>query len=62
LEAVGVSFRKPQQKFFPTLWNAPKPEIGGTAQAEKTSVAKETFLWGCPGINFKATLPFYGMR
>jgi len=31
-------------------------------QAEKTSGAQEIFLWGCPGMNFKASLPFDGMR
>jgi hypothetical protein len=31
-------------------------------QAEKTSGAQEIFLWGCPGINFKDSLPFHGMR
>jgi hypothetical protein len=44
------------------LWNAPKPEIGGMVQAEKTLVAAEILLWGCPVTNFKASLPFYGMR
>jgi hypothetical protein len=58
---MGISFRRPQHKFFTTLWNAPKPAIGGTVQAEKISVAKEILLWGCPGMNFRATLPFYGM-
>jgi hypothetical protein len=28
------------------LWNAPKPEIEGTVQAEKTTVAAEIFFWG----------------
>jgi hypothetical protein len=59
--AVGISSRRPQHKFFTTLWNAPEPEIGGKVQAEKMSVAKEIFLWGCPVMYFKATLPFYGM-
>jgi len=33
----------------------------GSEQAEKTSVATETLLWGCPITNFKATLPFNRM-
>jgi len=33
----------------------------GSDQAEKTSVARETALWGCPGTYFKATLPFNKM-
>jgi hypothetical protein len=31
-------------------------------QAEETSVATETLLWGCPITNFKATLPFNRMK
>jgi hypothetical protein len=30
----------------------------GFGQAEKTPVATEAVLWGCPGTYFKATLPF----
>jgi len=59
--AMGISFRRTQHKFFPTLLNAPKPEIGGTVQAEKKSVARAILFWGCPVTNFKARLPFHGM-
>jgi hypothetical protein len=31
-------------------------------QAEKTTVAAQMVFWGCPVMNFKASLPFYGMR
>jgi hypothetical protein len=34
----------------------------GSEQAEKASVAWETFLWGCPITNFMATLPFNRMK
>ena len=34
----------------------------GSEQAEKASVAAETLLWGCPIMNFKATLPFNRMK
>jgi hypothetical protein len=44
------------------LWNAPKPEIGVSAQADKTNVAEEIPFWGCPVMNFKASLPFHGVR
>jgi hypothetical protein len=44
------------------LWNAPKPEIGGPVQAEKMTVAVEMLFCGCPVMNFKAALPFHGMR
>ena len=30
-------------------------------QAERTTVIKESVLWGCPGLSFKANLPFNGM-
>jgi len=33
----------------------------GSEQAEKTSVAAEPLLWGCPRTNFKAKLPFNRM-
>jgi len=58
---MGISFRRPQHKFFPTLWNAPKPEIEGTVEAEKTSVARAMLFWGCLVMNFRAKLPFHGM-
>jgi hypothetical protein len=41
--------------------NAPVALNKGSEQAEKTSVAKETLLWGCPITHFKATLPFNRM-
>ena len=28
----------------------------------RATVIKESDLWGCPGSNFKANLPFNGMR
>ncbi|UCF83857.1 MAG: hypothetical protein JSV50_22325 [Desulfobacteraceae bacterium] len=30
----------------------------GVEQAEKVAVIKESFLWGCPVLNFTANLPF----
>jgi hypothetical protein len=30
-------------------------------QAVWATVAKEYVLWGCPGLSFKANLPFDGM-
>ena len=41
--------------------NAPRAVIRGLVQAEKTIVAAEAILWGCPVMNFKASLPFHGM-
>ena len=54
-------FQKAATQILHRLWNAPKPEIGGTVQAERTSVATQIFFWGCPVTNFKAKLPFHGM-
>jgi hypothetical protein len=34
----------------------------GVEQAEKVAVIKESFLWGCPVLNFTANLPFNVMR
>jgi hypothetical protein len=55
-------FQKAATQILHYLWNAPKPEIEGTVQAEKTSVAAEMLFWGCPVMNSKASLPFHGMR
>jgi hypothetical protein len=55
-------FQQAATQILHRLWNAPKPEIGGTVQAEKTSVAVETLFWGCPVTYFMAKLPFHGMR
>ena len=55
-------FQKAATQILHSLWNAPKPEIGGTVQAERTNVATEMIFWGCPVTYFKAKLPFHGMR
>ena len=34
----------------------------GPGQAEKETAAAQAIFWGCPGKNFKAKLPFHGMR
>jgi len=44
------------------LWNAPVALNKYSEQAEKTSVAMETVLWGCPITDFEATLPFNRMK
>jgi hypothetical protein len=31
-------------------------------QADKATVIKASVFWGCPGLNFKANLPFNEMR
>jgi len=54
-------FEKAASQILRCTWNAPIPEPGGTVRAEKASGAKEIFFWGCPGMRFKAPLPFHGM-
>jgi hypothetical protein len=44
------------------LSNAPYPVFRDDVEAKKVTVAAAGLLWGCPGMNFKAKLPFYGMR
>jgi hypothetical protein len=34
----------------------------GVEQAERVTFAVEVLFWGCAGLNFRATLPFNGMR
>ncbi|UCF81952.1 MAG: hypothetical protein JSV50_12115, partial [Desulfobacteraceae bacterium] len=41
--------------------NAPLALYKGMEQAEKATAAKESALWGCPGLNFRANLPFDGI-
>ena len=43
----GDLFQKAATQILHRMWDAPKPEIGGTVQAEKTSVAVAIFFWGC---------------
>jgi hypothetical protein len=59
---LGDLFQKTATQILQSLWNAPRPLIMGTGQAEKTAVAAEIIFWGCPVKNFKADLPFHGMR
>ena len=61
MDARWDLFQKAATQILHSLWNAPKPEIGGTVQAERMSVAAEIILWGCAVTNFKASLPFHGM-
>jgi hypothetical protein len=58
----GGSFQRPQDEFLHSLSNAPVALNKGCEQAEKTSVATESLLRGCPITNFEATLPFNRMK
>jgi hypothetical protein len=59
---VGISFRKAATQILRCLWNAPLALYRGVEQAEKATVIKESNFWGCSELNFKANLPFDGMR
>ena len=59
---MDISFRRAATQILKSLSNAPLALYRGVEQAERTTVIKESDLWGCPGSNFKANLPFNGMR
>jgi hypothetical protein len=59
---VDISFRRAATQILKSWSNAPLALYRGVEQAEKATVIKEPVLWGSPGLNFKANLPFNGMR
>ena len=58
---MGISFRRAAPQILESSLNAPSALYRGVEQAERTTVIKEPVLWGCPGSNYKAKLPFNGM-
>jgi hypothetical protein len=58
---VDISFRRVATQILKSSSNAPLALYRGVEQAERSTVIKESVLWGCPGLNFKANLPFNGM-
>ncbi|UCF84863.1 MAG: hypothetical protein JSV50_04315, partial [Desulfobacteraceae bacterium] len=54
-------FRRTATQILKSLSNAPLALNRGVEQAERTTVIKQSILWGCPGLSFKANLPFNGM-
>ncbi|UCF83211.1 MAG: hypothetical protein JSV50_18860 [Desulfobacteraceae bacterium] len=60
--AVGISFRRAATQILKSLSNAPLSLNRGVEQAVKIIVSRESILWGCPGLSFKANLPFDEMR
>jgi hypothetical protein len=60
--AVGISFRRAATQILQRLSNAPLPLNRGVEQAVKITVSRESVFWGCPGLSFKAHLPFNEMR
>jgi hypothetical protein len=48
-------------KIIQSSLNAPWALNRGVEQAERSTVIKESVLWGCPWLNFKANLPFDGI-
>jgi hypothetical protein len=59
---VGISFLKAAILTLSGVVERPLARIRAASQAKKVTVAAASFLWDCPGMNFKAKLPFYGMR
>ncbi len=59
---MGISFLKAATQILDSLWNAPWAVFRGALQAKKVAVAAEIFFWGCAVQNFRAKLPFNGMR
>ena len=55
-------FKSRITKNIQSSWNAPWALNRGGGQAEKATSFSEIPFWGCPGLNFKANLPFDGMR
>ena len=58
---MDISFRKAATQILTSWSNAPLALYRGVEQAVRATVAKECVLWGCPGLSFKANLPFDGM-
>ena len=58
---MDISFRRAATQILESWSNAPSALHRGVEQAEKATVIKESVLWGCLGLNFKANLPFNGM-
>jgi hypothetical protein len=59
---MDLFFKSRIIKIIQSSWHAPWALNRGVKQAEKATVIKESVLWGCPGLNFRANLPFNGMR
>jgi hypothetical protein len=59
--AVGISFRRTATQILKSWSNAPLASYRGVEQAEKATAINESVFWGCPGLSFKANLPFNGM-
>jgi hypothetical protein len=60
--AADISFRRAATQILKSWSNAPLALYRGVEQAEKATAIKESVFWGCPGLSFKANLPFSGMR
>ena len=59
---MDISFRRAATQILESLSNAPLVLNKGVEQAERATVINASNLWGCPRLNFKANLPFDGMR
>jgi hypothetical protein len=55
-------FKSRITKNIQSSWHAPWALNRGGEQAEKATSFMKVPFWGCPGLCFKANLPFDGMR
>ena len=62
LKVRGDLFSEGRNTNSSQLVERPRALFRGDLQAKKVTVAAEVFLWGCAVQNFRAKLPFNGMR
>ena len=55
-------FKSRITKIIQSSWHAPWALNRGGEQAEKAPSFMKDPFWGCPELNFRANLPFDGMR
>ena len=59
---MGISFRRAESQILSQLAQRPQTLSMRKEQAGKATVITGSAFWGCPGLNFKAKLPFNEMR
>ena len=60
---MGISFSKAaSQKIYQARGTPPGPRTGAGSRQIRRPLFLKVPLWGCPGLNFRANLPFDGMR
>jgi hypothetical protein len=58
----NLFFKSRITKIIQSSWHAPWALNRGGEQAEKATSFMKGSFWGCPGLNFRANLPFHVMR